>query len=106
MPLDYNKTATVIFEFKTEDGKTPDVAAFKRDFGLGDHEVDEAYGFIPLRGSFITVIAQDAAERVSAEKHPRLVGYFSNGRFDAFEDGKDGAAPHRKPGGFGPFGPL
>jgi len=106
MPLDYSKTATVIFEFKTEDGKAPDAAAFKRDFGLGDHEVDDAYGFIPMQGSFITVVAQDAAERVAAEKHPRLVGFFSNGRVDAFEGDKAAPAAPRKPGGFGPMGPM
>ena len=104
MPLDPRKTATVLFEFKTADGKAPDAAAFKRDFGLGDHEVDEAYGFILLQGSFVTVIAQDAAERVTAEKHPRLVGYFSNGGIEPFQKG-DAPAP-RKPGGFGGFGPV
>jgi hypothetical protein len=104
MPLDYSKTATVLFEFKTEDGKVPDTAAFKRDFGLGDHEVDDAYGFIPMQDSFVTVVAQDAAERVAAEKHPRLVGFFSNGHIAPVRDG--GAPAARKPGGFGGFGPA
>lgn len=105
MPLDQSKTATVLFEFKTADGKAPDTAAFKRDFGLGDHEIDDAYGFIPMQGSsFVTVIAQDAAERVAAEKHPRLVGYFSNGGIAPVQ--QDDAPAARKPGGFGGFGPV
>lgn len=107
MPIDDAKTPTVIFEFKTADGKAPDAAGFKRDFGLGDHEVDENYGFIPLQGSFVTVVAQDAAERVAAEKHPRLVGYFSNGRADGFgQQQKSAVPPAHRPGGFGPFGPM
>jgi len=105
-----HNAATVLFEFKTTDGKAPDLSGFKRDFALGDHEVDDAYGFIPMQGgSFVTVITQDAAERVAAEKHPRLSGYFSNGRVDKFDKkhAQKGAAPDtRKPGGFGPFGPM
>jgi hypothetical protein len=117
MPLDHNKTATVLFEFKTADGRAPDAAAFKRDFGFGDHEVDDAYGFIPMQGSFLTVVAQDAAERVAAEKHPHLVGYFSNGGIVPFQgsrvddhaalaQGNKTAPAPRKPDGFGPCGPM
>jgi len=103
MPLDNSKTATVLFEFKTADGQAPDTATFKKDFGFGDHEVDDAYGFIPMQGSFVTVVAQDAAERIAAEKHPRLVGYFSNGPIAPVQ--KDHTPAARKPGGFGSFGP-
>lgn len=117
MPLDYTKTATVLFEFKTADGQAPEATSFKRDFGLGDHEVDDTYGFIPMQGSFLTVVAQDAAERIAAEKHPRLVGYFSNGGMAPFQGGsnedkaapaqdKKAVPPRRKPGGVGPFGPM
>jgi hypothetical protein len=102
MPLNYKKDETVLFEFRSQDGKAPSMAAFQKHFGLGDHEVDPGYTFIPMdQGTFLTVITRDAAERVQAEKHPDVVGVFSNGRLQAFE--KDTDAP--KNGGFGTFGP-
>jgi|GEM_PF-4365487 len=102
MALDYNKDETVLFEFRAAGGVAPSMVAFQKNFGLGDHEVDPAYTFIPMGAdTFLTVITRDAAERVQAEKHPDLIGIFSNGRVDAFEKGKD----QPKSGGFGSFGP-
>jgi hypothetical protein len=102
MSLDYNKDETVLFEFRVADGKAPSMAAFQKNFGLGDHEVDHGYTFIPMgKDTFLTVITRDAADRVQAEKHPDVVGVFSNGRVDAFKKGAD----QPKNGGFGTFGP-
>lgn len=81
---------------------------FKKNFGLGDHEVDPAYVFIPMgKDSFLTVITRDAAERVQAEKHPDLVGIFSNGAVHAFDpnQGQDKKGGFKNSGGFGTFGP-
>lgn len=80
MALDYKK-GTLMFEFKHASGK-PTLEDVKNKFGLRADEIDENYGFIPLPrpegGTYLTVLSEQAGERIEKEKHPDFVQNWPN----------------------------